>query len=332
MPIQTTLIGSYPAPHWLRGDPSRAALRDATMAVLKTQELAGIDVVSDGEINRFDSGDPDSNGMIDYFVGRLDGIRTRFSLADIAEFRTYAPLIYRDRPAGIVTGPIGEGTLNLPGDFELVRSLTTAPVKFTCTGPHMLAKVLTDQHYGAPEKLAMEIAGILRRQLAMIGADLIQLDEPNISGHPEEAEWAAEAINHVLDGLAAARAVHICYGNHGGQTVQRGTWRSLMPFLNELHTEHLFLEFARRGYDELVIFKGMNPETSLGLSVIDVKDMQIEPADVIARRIDHAVTLLGDERIGFVHPDCGLWMLPRSVADGKIRALVEGRDRFEGRD
>ena len=97
-------------------------------------------------------------------------------------------------------------------------------------------------------------------------------------------------------------------------------------------TGHYTLEFARRGYDELVAFKGLNPDIGMGLSVIDIKDNEIETPDVIARRIDHAATLLGEDRIHFVHPDCGFWMLQRSVADGKIRALVEGRDRFEGRD
>ncbi|MCP5109357.1 MAG: methionine synthase, partial [bacterium] len=47
---------------------------------------------------------------------------------------------------------------------------------------------------------------------------------------------------------------------------------------------------------------------------------------------DHAVTLLDEEQIHYVHPDCGFWMRERSVADGKMRALVEGRNRFEGRD
>lgn len=332
MPIQTTVIGSYPVPHWLTGDSSRVTLRDALMTVLKTQELAGIDVVADGELSRFDPSDPDANGMIDYFVRPMDGVQSRFSVQDIERFRADAGLSYRNAPAGIVTGPVGPGTLNLPAEFEFVRPLTTARLKFTCTGPHMLAKVLTDRHYGSPEKLAMDIAETLRQQLARIPADMIQLDEANISGHPEEAEWAAAAINHVLDGLQVPRAVHICFGNYGGQTIQRGIWRDLLPFVNALHTNYLFPEFARRGYDELVIFKNLNPEIALGLSVIDIKDNEIETPDLVARRIDHAVTILGDEAIQFVHPDCGFWMLPRSVADGKMNALSQGRDRFEGRD
>jgi len=332
MPIQTTVVGSYPIPHWLRGDASRVTLRDAIMTVLKTQELAGIDVVTDGELNRFDPSHPETNGMIDYFTSRFSGVNTLPSISDIEAFRADPAMSYRSEPAGIVTGDIGEGSLNLPRDFEFVRPLTTNALKFTCTGPHMLTKVLTDRHYGGQEKLAMAIAGVLRQQLERIPAEVIQIDEANISGHPEDAEWALRAINHVLDGLPGTRAVHICFGNYGGQSVQRGFWRSILPFLNELHAGQLVLEFARRGYDELVVFKNLNPEIGLGLGVIDIKDNEIETPDLVARRIDHAVTILGEETIQAVHPDCGFWMLPRSVADGKMQALVAGRDRFEGRD
>ncbi len=200
MAIKTTVVGSYPIPFWLRGDTSRTTLRDAILVVLKTQELAGIDVVADGELNRFDPGHPETNGMIDYFVSQMEGIRTRFSLTDIEAFRADAGLTYRTDPAGIVTGPVS--------DYEFTRKLTGLPMKFTCTGPHMLTKVLTDRHYRSRPELAMAIADVLRKQLSSIDAEVVQLDEANISGHPEDAEWAQAALNHVLDGIAGVRALH----------------------------------------------------------------------------------------------------------------------------
>ena len=330
MPILTTVVGSYPVPHWLLGDTSRVTLRDAIMVVLKTQELAGIDVVADGELNRFDPSHPETNGMIDYFVSQMDGIRTRYSVTDIAKFRADAGVAYRTDPAGIVTGAVSEGTLNLPRDYEFTKGLTPRPLKFTCTGPHMLTKVLTDRFYGDRAKLSMAIAGVLRRQLESIGAGVVQIDEANISGHPEDREWALEAINHVLDGIKGTRAVHICFGNYGGQSIQKGFWKDLMPFLNGLKVNHLVLEFARRGYDELAAFKDLDPRIGIGLSVVDIKDNVIETPELIARRIEHAAGILGVERIPYIHPDCGFWMLQRSVADGKMRALTLGRDLFEG--
>lgn len=331
MPILTTVVGSYPVPHWLHGDTSRLTLRDAIMVVLKTQELAGIDVVADGELNRFDPSHPETNGMIDYFVSKMDGIRTRYSITDMQRFRADAGVAYRSDPAGIVLGAVGEGTLNLVRDYEFTKTLTDKPLKFTCTGPHMLTKVLTDRHYGSRPKLAMAVADVLRKQMELIGAEVVQIDEANISGHPEDREWALEAINHVLEGIKGTRGIHICFGNYGGQSIQKGFWRDLMPFLNGLKVDHLILEFARRGYDELEVFRDLNPKIGMGLSVIDIKDNLIESPDLIASRLDHAAKILGVERIPYVHPDCGFWMLQRSVADGKMKALVAGRDKFEGR-
>jgi 5-methyltetrahydropteroyltriglutamate--homocysteine methyltransferase len=330
MSIRTTVVGSYPVPHWLPGDSSRVALRDAIMVVLKTQELAGIDVVADGELNRFDPGHPETNGMIDYFVTRMDGIATRFSMSDLERFRADAGLAYRAEPAGVVTGEVSEGMLNLPRDYEFTRALTSRPLKFTCTGPHMLAKVLTDRHYSDRAKLAMAIARVLRQQLERVHAEVIQLDEANISGHPEDRDWAAEAINCALEGIRGERALHVCFGNYAGQTIQKGFWWDLVPFFNQLKVNHLVLEFARRGYDELQAFRDLDKRIGLGLGVIDIKDNGVEQPDLIARRIDHAAKTLGADRIVFVHPDCGFWMLPRTVADGKMRALVAGKNLYEG--
>ena len=175
----------------------------------------------------------------------------------------------------------------------------------------------------------MAIAGVLRKQLERVGAAVIQLDEANISGHPEDGVWAAEAINHVLDGIRTEKAVHVCFGNYGGQTVQKGFWRDLIPFLNSLHTDHLVLEFARRGYDEISAFADLDPGIALGIGVLDIKDNEIETPDLIARRIETVTAAVGEARLRYVHPDCGLWMLQRSVADRKLRALVDGRNLFE---
>lgn len=331
MPIKTTVVGSYPSPPWLLGQTSRVTLRDAIMVVLKTQELAGIDVVADGELNRFDPSHPETNGMIDYFVNRMTGFRTLFTQDDIERFRARSDLKYRSEPAAVVIAEIQDGTLNLARDCEFIRPLTKHPLKFTCTGPHMLSKVMMDRHYGSPRGVALGIARVLRRQLEAVKADVVQIDEANISGHPEDAEWAADAVNHVLDGVHGERAVHICFGNYGGQSVQKGLWKDLLPFLNALKANHVVLEFARRGYDELEVLRDVDAKIGLGIGVIDIKDNAIEDRDLVAKRIEQITKVLGPERLHYVHPDCGFWMLQRSVADGKMRALVEGRNLFEGR-
>ena len=329
--IKTTVVGSYPVPIWLRVFSTTESLRDAMMAVVKTQELAGIDVVADGELYRWDINHADTNGMIDYFIKPMAGIEPHLSVEQLAAWKRKPEAAYRVQPAGIVTGPLGQGRLNLRRDYELYRGLTTRPKKFTLTSPYMLAKVLADEHYGSLETLVMELADVLVGQLAGINADVIQVDEANVTGHAEDGPIAAAGINRVLEGVAGEKAVHLCYGNYGGQTIQKGTYEKLISFLNELNADHLVLEIARRPEGELSMLKDVKLSLGLGIGVIDIKDNEVETPEKVAKRIERAANELGVERIQYVHPDCGLWMLPRSVADAKLRSLVEGRNLFAGR-
>src|SRR5919197_6785575 len=129
--IQTTVVGSYPVPAWLAAQPNAVNLRDALLVVLKTQELAGIDVVTDGELSRFDVNHPETNGMIDYFLRPLDGFDARLTRAELEEFRKQPGMAFRAQPAGVVRGKLDEGTLNLPAAFDAVKGLTAKPLKFT---------------------------------------------------------------------------------------------------------------------------------------------------------------------------------------------------------
>ena len=329
--IKTTVVGSYPIPSWLAAFPSTPHLRDALLVVLKTQELAGLDVIADGELSRFDVNHPETNGMIEYFIRSLDGVSARLTREQVAEFRARAGMSFRAQPAGIVRAPIGEGALDLPSAWRFVQPLAARPLKFTLTAPYMLAKTLLDEYYRDLRELTMALAQVLRKQVAEIDAPVIQIDEANLPGHPEDADWAHEPINHVLGAVRGEKALHLCFGNYGGQSIQKGLWKNLMPFMNALDVNHLVLEFARRGFDELEVFKELRPEIVLGICVVDIKDNEVETPEEIARRIASAVKILGAERIRWVHPDCGFWMLPRSVADRKMIALVQGRDKFLGK-
>ena len=329
--IKTKVVGSYPIPSWLSTNPSTPTLRDAIMVVLKTQELAGIDLISDGELSRFDVSHPQTNGMIDYFIRPMGGISSTITREDLANFADEQRMGFRTQPAGVVESAVTEGTLNLPRDWQFFKGLSPANTMFTFTAPYMLSRTLIDRHYGDIRQLTMDIAEVLRKQVESIDAPVIQMDEAHLSGHAEDAEWAHEPFNHALSGIRGEKSLHLCFGNYGGQSIQKGYWKDLMPFLNKLDVDHLVLEFARRGYDELDAFKELKPETKLGVGVVDIKDNEVESTDVIAKRIENAVNVLGMERIKWVHPDCGFWMLPRSVADRKMAALVAGRDAYLGR-
>ncbi|HEU5018761.1 MAG TPA: cobalamin-independent methionine synthase II family protein, partial [Pseudolabrys sp.] len=329
--IQTTTVGSYPVPDWLVALPSEQAVLDATRVVIDTQEQAGIDLVCDGELYRFDVNHPETNGMIEYFVRPLAGVRREVGLAEWLEFKKTPGLEFRAKPPGVVDGPIGPGSLDLPSACTRAKRLAARPLKFTLTGPHMLAKMLLDVHYRDPAKLALAIADVLAEQVKHIDAAVIQVDEANLPGHPEEWEWAAEAINRVLRAIPTTPAVHLCFGNYGGQTIQHGGWGQLISYLNALHVDHIVMENAHRPPQELEVFKELRPEIGFGLGVVDIKQTVIESADSIARAIERADKILGAGRVKYIHPDCGFWMLKRGIADGKIRALVRGRDLYEGR-
>ena len=329
--ILTTLIGSYPVPSWLAANPSEQALEDAVRSILQIQELAGIDLVVDGELYRFDINHPETNGMIEYFVSRFAGCRSEVSRSELKAFRARDDMGFRTRPSAVVEGKIGEGTLNLPDACKRFNRLTDRPFKFTLTGPHMLAKTLLDKHYESRERLCAEIAEVLAGQVAELGAEVVQIDEANITGHPEEASWALKCINTVLKKVKTTAAVHLCFGNYGGQSIQKGDWNKLIEFIGSLEADHVLLEVAHRGNWELDNLALIDKRIKFGLGVVDIKVNRVETAEEIAKSIDNAAKVIGEERIAFVNPDCGFWMLPRSVSDRKIEALVKGRNLYEGR-
>jgi 5-methyltetrahydropteroyltriglutamate--homocysteine methyltransferase len=329
--IKTTVVGSYPMIDWLAANPSTQALEDATMVVLKTQELANIDLIADGELYRFDINHPETNGMIEYFVKPLGNVRSEITRSDIAAFAQKKGMGFRVRPAAVVEGAINEGTLDLVNAYRKIKPLTKVPMKFTITGPHMLCKTLLDYHYKDLPALAHALAEVLASQIKEIDAEVIQLDEANLPGSSEEWQWAASTLNVMLDAVPKTPAVHLCFGNYGGQTIQKGTWDKLMNYMNALHTDHVVLEFAHRGYNELEFFKELRPEIGIGLGVVDIKSTVVETPELIASRLEHAAKVLGENRIRYIHPDCGFWMLKRSIANAKIKSLTLGRNLFEGR-
>jgi 5-methyltetrahydropteroyltriglutamate--homocysteine methyltransferase len=122
--------------------------------------------------------------------------------------------------------------------------------------------------------------------------------------------------------------VHFCFGNYGGQTIQAGRWQALITFLNSLHCDHLVLELAHRPASDIDALKKIDKAISLGIGVVDIKVNHIETPDEIARRIEAVEKKVGPDRVRWVHPDCGFWMLKRSIADRKMEALVRGRDLY----
>lgn len=328
--MKTTVVGSYPVPTWLQMSSSREGLRDAMLAVIKTQEMAGIELVADGELYRWDVNHAETNGMIDYFLRPLDGVNTELSRDQLQAWKNTPGNEFRKKPPGIVVDALDHGTLNLNDDYQLYSGLTTLPKKFTVTSPYMLSKMVANEFYPSTEELVYALGDLLGEQVLEIDADVIQVDEANVTGAPQDGRIAAEGINRILRQVKTTSAVHLCFGNYGGQTIQQGDYELLIEFLNALEADHIVLEMARRPDAELALLDQIDEHIKIGLGVIDIKDNCVESAEDVARRIEDAVAIVGAERIAYVHPDCGFWMLPRSVADAKMVALTKGRNLFSG--
>lgn len=329
--ILTTTVGSYPIPDWLAALPSEQSVLDATRVVFDLQRQAGIDLPTDGEFYRFDVNHPDTNGMIDYFVRRLGGIRWDVGRQETAAFHAKTEMRFRSKPAGVVVGGITEGSLNLPDDCARAARVAGGPFKFTLTSPYMLARTLLDEHYRDFRTLTLAIADALAAQARDLPCACVQVDEANIPGNPADGPLAAEAINRVLDAVRGQKAVHFCFGNYGGQTIQTGTWTALISFLNALRADHLVLELAHRPASDLGALRDVDPRIGIGVGAVDIKVNHVETPEEIAGALERAERALGPGRVRYVHPDCGFWMLKRSVADRKLAALVKGRDLYLGR-
>lgn len=321
MMLPTSVVGSWSVPEWLEraktgvhhGSVSRTQLAEmhdmAITAALKDQELAGIDIVSDGELRR--------DNDLDHILARLPGAQVANPVK--AHYFDYLD-VGLDHPLP----ECDDGPLGLADDFRFTAAHTDRPIKFSLTGPFSLARRLRTTAYADPADLVRALARVLNaeaRGLVAAGATLIQIDEPFLAGYPEAAALAVEAINLVTDGVPATWALHVCYGNRYARPLWEGHYDFLFPAVLDARVDQLVLEFARKGDADLALITKYGWDRTLGVGVVDVKSEQVEDARVIAHRIRRALDVVGPDRI-VVNPDCGLRHLPGAVARAKLRAMV----------
>jgi 5-methyltetrahydropteroyltriglutamate--homocysteine methyltransferase len=320
--LLTAVVGSYSMPGWLERVKNDYLLRRigrhdydeihdaAVKAAIKDQEVAGVDIISDGELRR--------DNMIDYFAMRLPGVQI-----DHASKR-----FYYDFYDSVIRNPMPTASLGLVEDFRFLRRFTDRRVKISVTGPHSLVKRIRNEHYRSEESFALDIARVMNlelKELVKAGATDLQVDEPYYSGFPEDVRWAIGALNAMVDGVEARLSLHVCYGNRYGKPSWEGSYRYLFPAVLEASVDQLTLEFARRGEADVQLFKEFEPPFALGLGVIDVKSHDVESPAIVAERIRKALEIVPPDRLG-VNPDCGLLHLPRDVAFAKLRVMVEGAE------
>ena len=321
--LPTTVVGSYSVPEWLERLKTEYYQRRisaqhlaeihevAIKAAVKDQELAGIDIVSDGELRR--------DNDVDYFLARIPGVhipqRAKTDYFDYYDAEVTRPLPDSPDPA-----------LELASDFKFIRQLTQRPVKFSFTGPFSLSRRIRDDAYERPGDLVRALARRLNaeaRALAAAGASFLQIDEPFLAGYPEHVELAVEAVNMVTDGVEATWALHVCYGNRYARPSWEGHYDFLFPAVKAARVDQVVLEFARKGLDDLRLIRQHGWDRWLGFGVIDVKSAQVETPELVAERIRRALEYLPADRL-MINPDCGLRHLAPEVARRKLRAMVAG--------
>ncbi|MBV9448221.1 MAG: hypothetical protein JO345_20240 [Streptosporangiaceae bacterium] len=321
--LPTTVVGSYSVPEWLErlkteyyqrrisaqhlGEIHEVAIK----AAVKDQELADIDIVSDGELRR--------DNDVDYFLARIPGVHiTQRAKTDYYDY--YDAEVSRPLPEA--NGP----GLALADDFRFTRQVTGRPIKFSFTGPFSLSRRIRDNAYPSHAELVRALARRLNaeaRALAEAGADFLQIDEPFLAGYPEQVELAVEAVNLVVDSVDATWALHVCYGNRYARPSWEGHYDFLFPAVKAARVDQIVLEFARKGLDDLRLIEQYEWDKWLGFGVIDVKNPEVEPASLVATRIRRALEHVPADRL-MINPDCGLRHLAPDVARQKLRAMVSG--------
>jgi 5-methyltetrahydropteroyltriglutamate--homocysteine methyltransferase len=328
----TSLVGSLPQPDWLI-DRAKLAGRfpprvrakelwripepylaeaqdDATILAIKTQEEAGLDIITDGEIRR--------ESYSNRFATALEGV-------DIDNPGTALDRSGHPNPVPRVVGRIRRKHPVEVADLEFLKLHTTRLRKITVPGPFTMSQQAQIEHYGGDAgQAAMDYAAAVNeeiRDLFAAGADIVQIDEPYMQARPTLArQYGLAALNRALDGIKQTTAVHICFG-YAAIIHERPNAYSFLPELARCSCQQVSIETAQSKLDCSVLTSLQGKKVILG--VIDLADQAVESPETVAARIRRALEFVAAENI-IVAPDCGMKYLPRDVAFGKLKSMVAG--------
>jgi len=337
----TTVIGAHSVPDWYEsldrlmsvGQLSMTSMADAqhraTAAAVLDQELAGIDVITGGEMHRrTHNRHAPPNAMLNYFWQRIPAFQGTTRPKPITP---HDPNVFH--PAATCRARIADSIdLTLVEEFRTVSALARKPVKITMTGPHMLAKVAYDEHYNDIGRMMEDIAKLLRfnfRKLAEAGCRHIQIDEPLFTMSDDaEVASAVEAINLAIAGLPddVHVSVHICQGNYAvgkeydAQIGHRyfDTGRYKADLVTRIACSSYLVE-----YDMAHHYQGLLGNRQLGVGAVDVQDPKAETGETVAQRIRDCAWLAPEQTI--VTSSCGFNHLPRDIAFGKLQAMRQAK-------
>jgi 5-methyltetrahydropteroyltriglutamate--homocysteine methyltransferase len=330
MLFPTTLVGSYPQPEWLIDRkklagrfPPRVRARelwrvpepflaeaqdDATVMAIRAQEEAGLDIITDGEIRR--------ESYSNRFATALEGV-------DVDNPGTALDRSGHPNPVPRITGKIRRKQPVEVEDLKFLKRHTRRMVKITVPGPFTMSQQAQNDFYRSEEEAAMDYAAAVNeeiRDLFAAGADIVQVDEPYMQARPEKArQYGLAALNRALDGITGTTAVHICFG-YAAVIHQRPSGYSFLPELAGCGCRQVSVETAQSGLDCSVLAKLAGKQIMVG--ALDLNDMAVETPETVVARVKRALPYVRPENV-IIAPDCGMKYLPRDVAYGKMRAMVE---------
>ena len=330
MLFPTTIVGSYPQPDWLidraklagRFPPRvrarelwrvaepylQQAWEDATLLAIRAQEDAGLDIISDGEIRR--------ESYSNRFATALEGI-------DIDNPGSALDRSGHPNPVPRIVGKVRRKHAVEVEDLLFLKRHTARQVKITVPGPFTMSQQAQNDFYGSDEDAALDYAVAVNaeiRDLFAAGADVVQIDEPYMQARPEKArQYGLKALNRALEGITGTTAVHICFG-YAAVIHERPSGYSFLSELRGCGCKQVSLETAQSKLDCSVLAQLDDKQLMVGC--LDLSDMNVETPEVVAARIRRALPYVSAERV-ILAPDCGMKYLPREVAQGKLKAMVE---------
>ena len=329
--LHTTIAGSLPKPAWLaaprtlwapwrlEGAALEEGKRDAVRLALRDQEAAGIDIVTDGEQTR--------RHFVWGFVEQLEGV-------DFSKMVTIG--IRADRykaEVPTVAGPLRRRGPIHRDEAQFLRTATGRRIKFTMPGPMTVVDTIHDAYYGSRAKLGLAIASLINeeaRELAAVGVDVIQLDEPAFSVYMDEVrDWGIEALNRAVEGLPCRTVVHICYGygikaNTDWKKTLGGEWRQYeqtFPLLAASRIGGVSLECANSRVP--ISLLGLLGDKDVLVGAVDVANEEVETPAQVAAVIREALRHVAPSRL-FPCTNCGMVPLDRELARAKLHALGAG--------
>ena len=317
MGIETTVVGSYPKPpaegqtfavrkthHAIeRGDATPDDLKKAQDAlvteVIKEQEAAGIDLVTDGHGRWDDLLTPFARAMSGFEVGGL--------------LRWFDNNVYYRKP--ICTGPLEwRGPASVEA-FKFARSVATKPVKAVIPGPITFARLSIDEHYSSHQDFVLAIARVLAQEafeLEAAGAPVIQIDEPALVDAPEDLELAKQAVYVITSELKSTETVLATYF---------GDAKRLGPELYDIRVDGYGFDLIS-GPENMALIKELPAEKKIQAGIVDARNTKLEVTVDLVREIEELASIVGSNGLR-VSPSAGLEFLPREKARAKLERLAE---------